>query len=374
MRIGLLGFGVVGRGVYDLTANLPNIKVARVLCLEDVTLSDAQVTKNYQDILTDDTIDTVVEAMGGLHPAFEFVRDAILAGKNIVTSNKALMATFYDDLLPLAKEKGVLIRCTAAVGGGIGWLSELERARRVQTIRQVGGIMNGTCNYILDSMTRLGLGYDEALKQAQALGYAEANPTTDVDGIDTWHKVILSSNVAFGISLDRETVPAAGIRHITAEDVANFKDHGLVCKLVSTGKQTETGISAYVQPTLFPQGAPEAAVPSNYNLITLIGSASERMSFYGQGAGRYPTAYNVLQDCADILSGKGFYAPYGGKVPAVNEESLRYYVRSDAALPEGWTAESWGNAVVTVPVSVTAMHNWLKANPGAFLAALPADL
>ena len=374
MRIGLLGFGVVGRGVYDLTANLPNIKVARVLCLEDVTLSDAQVTKNYQDILTDDTIDTVVEAMGGLHPAFEFVRDAILAGKNIVTSNKALMATFYDDLLPLAKEKGVLIRCTAAVGGGIGWLSELERARRVQTIRQVGGIMNGTCNYILDSMTRLGLGYDEALKQAQALGYAEANPTTDVDGIDTWHKVILSSNVAFGISLDRETVPAAGIRHITAADVANFKDHGLVCKLVSTGKQTETGISAYVQPTLFPQGAPEAAVPSNYNLITLIGSASERMSFYGQGAGRYPTAYNVLQDCADILSGKGFYAPYGGKVPAVNEESLRYYVRSDAALPEGWTAESWGKAVVTVPVSVTAMHNWLKANPGAFLAALPADL
>ena len=374
MRIGLLGFGVVGRGVYDLTANLPNIKVARVLCLEDVTLSDAQATKNYQDILTDDTIDTVVEAMGGLHPAFEFVRDAILAGKNIVTSNKALMATFYDDLLPLAKEKGVLIRCTAAVGGGIGWLSELERARRVQTIRQVGGIMNGTCNYILDSMTRLGLGYDEALKQAQALGYAEANPTTDVDGIDTWHKVILSSNVAFGISLDRETVPAAGIRHITAADVANFKDHGLVCKLVSTGKQTETGISAYVQPTLFPQGAPEAAVPSNYNLITLIGSASERMSFYGQGAGRYPTAYNVLQDCADILSGKGFYAPYGGKVPAVNEECIRYYVRSDAALPEGWTAESWGNAVVTVPVSVTAMHNWLKANPGAFLAALPADL
>ena len=324
MRIGLLGFGIVGRGVYDLTCQRSDIKVARVLCLEDVTLPDAQVTRNYQDILTDDSIDTVVEAMGGLHPAFEFVRDAILAGKNVVTSNKALMATFYDDLLPLAKEKGVLIRCTAAVGGGIGWLSELERARRVQTIYQVGGIMNGTCNYILDSMTRLGLGYDEALKQAQSLGYAEANPTTDVDGIDTWHKVILSSNVAFGVSLDRETLPAAGIRHITAEDVANFKAHGLVCKLVSTGKQTESGISAYVQPTLFPQGAPEAAVPSNYNLITLIGSASERMSFYGQGAGRYPTAYNVLQDCADILLGRGFYAPYGGKVSAVNSEQLRY--------------------------------------------------
>ena len=373
MRIGLLGFGIVGRGVYDLTCQRSDIKVARVLCLEDVTLPDAQVTRNYQDILTDDSIDTVVEAMGGLHPAFEFVRDAILAGKNVVTSNKALMATFYDDLLPLAKEKGVLIRCTAAVGGGIGWLSELERARRVQTIYQVGGIMNGTCNYILDSMTRLGLGYDEALKQAQSLGYAEANPTTDVDGIDTWHKVILSSNVAFGVSLDRETIPAAGIRHITAEDVANFKAHGLVCKLVSTGKQTESGISAYVQPTLFPQGAPEAAVPSNYNLITLIGSASERMSFYGQGAGRYPTAYNVLQDCADILLGRGFYAPYGGKVSAVNSEQLRYYVHAEAALPEGWTAESWGDAAVTKPVAVDEMHNWLKANPGAFIAALPAE-
>ena len=132
----------------------------------------------------------------------------------MVTSNKALVCSFYDELLPLVKEKGVSFRCTAAVGGGIGWLSELERARRVQNLLQVGGIMNGTCNYILDSMTRLGLGYDEALKQAQALGYAEANPTTDVEGIDTWHKIILSSNIAFGVSLDTATVPVAGISKI----------------------------------------------------------------------------------------------------------------------------------------------------------------
>lgn len=374
MRIGLLGFGVVGRGVYDLSASLPEITVARVLCLEDITLPDAQVTKNYQDILTDETIDTVVEAMGGLHPAFEFVRDAILSGKNIITSNKALMATFYDELLPLAQKNGVQIRCTAAVGGGIGWLSELERARRIQTIHQVGGIMNGTCNYILDSMTRLGLDYGEALAQAQSLGYAEANPTTDVDGIDTWHKLILSSNVAFGISLEKGSVPVAGIRNITAEDVAAFQQHGLVCKLVSTGKQTQSGICAYVQPTLFPQGAPEAAVPSNYNLITLIGSASERMSFYGQGAGRYPTAYNVLQDCADLLAGKHFYAPYGKKVSAVNQETCRYYVRTADALPEGWTEEFWGHAAVTCPIPVEAIHSWLAAHPNAFIAALPAEL
>ena len=371
MKIGLLGFGVVGKGLYDLTQSRDDIQITKVLCLEDISLPDAEVTKNFQDILEDDTIDTVVEAMGGLHPAYEFVRAAMEAGKNIVTSNKALVATYYDELIPLAKEKGLLFRCTAAVGGGICWLSELERARRSQTIEQVGGIMNGTCNYILDSMTRLGLTYAEALSQAQALGYAEANPTTDVDGIDTWHKLLLSCNIGFGCSLDGSTVPAAGIRHISAEDVAQFKAHGLVCKLVSTGKNTENGLQAYVQPTAFPQGALEAAVPANYNLITLVGSASGRQSLYGQGAGRYPTAYNVLQDCVDLLRGNGFYAPYGEKVTACNDEMLRFYVRgnSDAWL-EARKEDTWGEAVVTRPVAVSEMHGWLKAHPGTFLAAL----
>ena len=371
MRIGLLGFGVVGRGVYDLTCQRSDIKVARVLCLEDVTLPDAQVTRNYQDILTDDSIDTVVEAMGGLHPAFEFVRDAILAGKNIVTSNKALMATFYDDLLPLAKEKGVLIRCTAAVGGGIGWLSELERARRVQTIYQVGGIMNGTCNYILDNMTRQGLDYDVALKQAQALGYAEANPSTDVDGIDTWHKVILSSNVAFGVSLDKQTVPVSGIRNIKACDVAEFTKRGYTCKLISTGKRTDSGFSAYVQPTLCPDADLEAHIPMNFNLITFEGAAAGRQSLYGQGAGRYPTAYNVVQDLCDLLSGNGFYAPCEGSVSAKNDGLFSFYVRgaSDAWL-ESVTAENWGEGVVTEPVAVDEIHAWLKNYPDCFLAAI----
>ncbi len=371
MNIALLGFGVVGRGLYDLTKGREDMQVTKVVCLEDVTLPDAQVTRNFQDVITDDSIDTVVEAMGGLHPAYEFVRESILAGKNIVTSNKALVATFYDELLPLAQEKGVLLRCTAAVGGGISWLSELERTRRTQKVEQVGGIMNGTCNYILDSMTRLGLGYDEALKQAQSLGYAEANPTTDVEGIDTWHKVILSANIGFGVSLDSTGVPVSGISRITAKDVENFAAHGMVCKLVSTGKCAEGKISAYVQPTLFPNTALEAAVPANYNLITLVGSASGRMSFYGQGAGRYPTAHNVIQDCADILAGKGFYCPYGEKVTVSNTDKLCYYVSGacDPWLEEN-KHENWGDAVVTKPVSVSDMHSWLKNNPGAFIAAI----
>ena len=367
MKIGLLGFGVVGRGVYEITQGRDDMQVVKVLCLEDIKLPDAESVKDIKLIVEDPQIDTVVEAMGGLHPAYEFVRAAIEAGKNVVTSNKALVCSFYDELLPLAKEKGVSFRSTAAVGGGIGWLSELERARRVQSFKEVGGIMNGTCNYILDNMTRFGLDYADVLKQAQKLGYAEANPSTDVDGIDTWHKVILSCNIAFGVSLDRETVPVAGIRNVQAQDVENFKAHDLVCKLISTGKRTENGYSAYVQPTLVKAGELEAAVPMNYNLITFVGETSDRMSFYGQGAGRYPTAYNVVQDLVDVLEGKGFYAPYGGKVAADTSEELTWYVRGNW---QGEVAETWGEAVVTKAVSVADMHAWIKANPDAFVAAI----
>ncbi len=371
MKIGLLGFGVVGKGVYDLTLERTDMEIAAVVCLEDVQLPGIRVTKDFTEILNDPEIDTVIEAMGGLHPAYEFVRAAMEAGKNIITSNKALVCTFYDELIPLAVEKGLQFRCTAAVGGGIGWLSELERARRIQDIESVGGIMNGTCNYILDSMTRKGLTYTDALTRAQDLGYAEANPTTDVEGIDTWHKTILSSNIAFGISLESATVPVAGISNIRDTDVLNFLAHRLVCKLMATGKRTEGGFSAYVQPTLVPAGAPEAAVPANYNLITLHGSASGRMSFYGQGAGRYPTAYNVVQDCADLLSGKGFYSPYGPKTAAVNTEQLRYYVSGEM---DEWLAEHaqerWNDAIVTEPVSVDAMHIWRSEHPNAFIAAI----
>ena len=371
MNIALLGFGVVGRGVYDLTLNRSDINVKYVLCLEDVQLPGVIATRDYQQILSDDSIDTVVEAMGGLHPAWDFVKAAIEHGKNVVTSNKAMACTFYDELLPLVQEKQVLFRCTAAVGGGIGWLSELGRVRRCETVLSVGGIMNGTCNYILDNMTRQGLDYDVALKQAQQLGYAEANPSTDVDGIDTWHKVILSSNVAFGVSLDKASVPVSGIRNIKACDVAEFTKRGYTCKLISTGKRTEDGFSAYVQPTLCPDADLEAHIPMNFNLITFEGAAAGRQSLYGQGAGRYPTAYNVVQDLCDLLLGNGFYAPCEGTVAAKNDEKLRFYVRgaSDAWL-RSITAESWGEGIVTEPVAVDEIHAWLKNNPDAFMAAI----
>ena len=372
MRIGLLGFGTVGKGVYELVGGREDMTVARVLCRRELELPDAEVTHNFDDILNDQSIDTVVEVIGGLHPAYDYVKKAILAGKNVITANKAMVATFYDELIPLTEEKGVYFRCTASVGGGIGWLSELQRVRRIETIRRVGGIMNGTCNYILDFMSRHGLSYDDTLRQAQELGYAEADPSTDVDGIDTWHKLIVSANVAFGVSLDRENVPVAGIRHIEAADVLNFTNHGMVCKLISTAKAQAGKFSAYVQPTLFAQGEPEAAVPANYNLITLEGNTSGRQSFFGQGAGRYPTAYNVVQDCADFLHGNGFYGAYGPKVPVDNSEKCSYYVRGgETPWPEEKVKEHWGHAVITQPVSVAEMHCWLSHHPDTFIAALP---
>lgn len=372
MRIGLLGFGVVGRGVYELAASRSDMEITRVMCRRALSLPDADVTHNIQDILSDASIDTVVEAIGGLHPAWDYVRAAIESGKNVVTANKAMVAEFYDELIPLVERKGVLFRCTAAVGGGIGWLSSLERARRMESIREISGIMNGTCNYILDSMTRLGLCYDEALSQAQSLGYAEADPTTDVDGIDTWHKLIISSNVAFGVSLEKSEIPVRGIRNILTQDVTAFKEHGLCCKLIATGRMQGGHFSAFVQPALFPYFAPESAVPANFNLITLIGNTSGRQSFFGQGAGRYPTAYNVAEDLADLICGRGFYSPCSGSVPVRNHETFQFYVRGDSDdWLEAHTELHWGDAALTVPVSVARMHQWCASHPNVFMAALP---
>lgn len=367
MNIGLLGFGVVGGGVYELAQGRENMTVSRVLCRRELGLPAGLETRNMEDILRDPAIDTVVEVMGGLHPAYEYVRAALEAGKNVVTANKALMAAFYDELTALAEAKGVCLRCTAAVGGGIGWLSELERAKRIQKITALRGILNGTCNYILDNMTTNGLSYDSALAQAQALGYAEADPSADVDGIDTWNKTILSANVALDISVEKQTVPVAGIRNITAADVAAFTARGYVCKLFGCAKREEGRVSAYVQPTLVKSTELEANVPMNYNCITFRGETSGVMSFYGQGAGRYPTAYNVMQDLADVLAGKGFYARSREGVPADNSETMRFYVRGDW---DGTVSQRWDSGVITGGVSVAQMHRWAQNHPECFFAAL----
>ena len=201
MNIGLLGFGVVGRGVYDMLADRDDIRAAWVLCRRDLGELTARTTYDIQDILSDPAVDTVVEVMGGLHPAYEYVAAALRAGKNVVSSNKYLMCRYYDELNALAKEYGAALRCTAAVGGGIPWLTNLEKAARANHISRVWGILNGTTNYIMDAMHSSDVDFADVLAQAQALGYAEADPSADIDGLDIQRKLILSANVAFGVSL-----------------------------------------------------------------------------------------------------------------------------------------------------------------------------
>lgn len=363
MKLGLLGFGVVGQGVYRLTRESRDFSVTKVLCRTPRDIPDAQAVYRIEDILEDPEISAVVECMGGIDPAYDYLARAILAGKQIVTSNKAVMAAHYDELVTLAGEHGVALRCTAAVGGGICWLSELERAKRCQRLLEVGGILNGTCNYILDNMSRFRIDYSRALAQAQELGYAERDPSADVEGVDTLNKLILSANVAFDISLDRACVPAVGIRGLRLEDVERFARLGLTCKLVG-----KAGADfAWVQPVLFPASAPEAAVPLNFNRISFLGSETGEMALYGQGAGGRPTAYNVLQDLQDVASGKGFYARVGEKTKVHNQMKMCYYVRGGWSGPIRATLEG---AVITQPVAVAELHLWLRQHPEAFAAAL----
>ena len=378
MKIGLLGFGVVGRGVYDILSDREDVSVGAVLARRDLGQLSCAVTRDMQDILNDPEIDTVVEVMGGLHPAFEYVSGALKAGKNVVTSNKHLLCHYYKELNALAAENGVVLRGTAAVGGGIPWLTNLEKAARANAISKVSGIMNGTTNYIMDAMHKSDVDFADVLKKAQELGYAEADPSADIDGWDIQRKLIISAGVAFGVCLAEEDVPVFGIRNVTAADIRRFQARGLTCKLIASAEKLSDSVAAYVEPTLLAGDALEAAVPANFNLISMEGEYAGKQSFFGQGAGRYPTAYNVVQDLCDICAGvKGFYTDKFADAATNNAGALhRYYVRTAAKSPalDAVAESDWDGAVVTLPVSVAHMHELIKglleADPQSFFAAI----
>ena len=377
-KIALLGFGVVGKGVYDIIAKREDMEVARVLVRRSIEEIAAISTDKIDDIVGDPAIDTVVEVMGGVHPAYEYIAAALSAGKNVVTANKAVISACYKELTALAAEKGVALRCTAAVGGGIPWLINLERCRRIDTVTEVSGIMNGTTNYIMDAMHKSPVAFADILKKAQELGYAEADPSADIDGDDIRRKLTISANIAFGALLDEETIPMFGIRTVTDGDIATFQSEGYVCKLIATARKTEGGVAAWLEPTLMDSHALEAAVPANYNLISFQSEYLGRQSYYGQGAGRYPTASNVVQDCVDILGGKkAFYAAEAKPMlPDNSGVAHAYYVR--CAVTDRWldsvAEKTMGDGVVTAPVSVETMLGWAKAklaeDPALFIAAI----
>ena len=378
MNIGLLGCGVVGGGILDFCAGREDLTVTKVLVRRPRPDLGALAVTDIADIVSDEAIGIVAEVMGGLHPAYEYICAALKAGKHVVTANKAVISAYYPELTGLARECGVSLRCTAAVGGGIPWLTNLERCKRLDSICELGGIMNGTTNFIMDAMHASPVSFPEILKQAQELGYAEADPSADIDGDDVRRKLTISANIAFDALVQEEDIPMFGIRTVTDGDIRAFKSHGFVCKLLATAKAAEGGVCAFIEPTLVDSHDLEAAVPKNFNLITYCGEKVGRHSFFGQGAGRYPTAFNAVEDCLDIVAGKpGFYTQAMKSAPVLcGGEAHPYDVRT--ACPDAFlqsvTVEQWGDGVVTACVSVEEMLRWGRAqlakDPGCVLAGI----
>ena len=378
MNIALLGFGVVGSGVYEWCRSRENLHVCRVLIRSDKPEIAGIATRDFDDILHDPNIDVVAEVMGGLHPAYEYVTAALKAGKHVVTANKALVAAYYRELTALADVCGKALLCTAAVGGGIPWLVNLARCKKLDHICRLGGIMNGTSNFIMDAMHKSPVSFPVILKKAQELGYAEADPSADIDGNDIRRKLVISANIAFDALLNEEDIPMFGIRTVTDGDIRTFQSRGFVCKLLAEAAQAESGVCAYIEPTLVSASALEAAVPANFNLITYEGEQIGRQSFYGQGAGQMPTAANVVQDCLSIAEGRrAFYAEKA--VPTALDgsgEAHPYYVRT--AAPDTWlrshTADTWDKGIVTGAVNTYDMLAWAKrqreVDPTCFIAGI----
>ena len=378
MKIALLGCGVVGRGVLEIVDARSDMQLKYVLVRRELPDLGGRGVFDIGTIINDPEIDTVVEVMGGLSPAFEYVSAAMKAGKNVVTANKHLVAHHYCELVELAKANGVAFRCTPAVGGGIPWLVNLERAARLSPVDSFCGIMNGTTNFILDAMHTDGSDFAEVLAEAQRLGYAEADPSADIDGLDIQRKCIISANVAFGACLLEEEVPVSGIRSIKACDIAAAESLGCICKMLAFGKKLGSSIAAYVEPCFVAKGELEAAVSKNMNVISFVTELSGKESFYGQGAGRYPTAYNAVQDCVDILGGVGgFYTDVMEPVkPDNGADAHPYYIRfagEDAWLTSVKDSDC-GEGIITKPVSVQEAHDWLtkakERDAGAFIAGL----
>lgn len=332
VKIGLMGYGTVGSAFYTLAQEHADTQIAALLDLKTHPEVACRQTSDYRSIIEDQSIDTVVELIGGLHPAYEFVTAALKAGKHVVTANKQLVCACYDELIALAEENSVSLRCTAAAGGGIPWLHSLARLSRCDRITAVSGIMNGTTNYILSAMTEQETEYADNLREAQRLGYAEADPTADVEGYDACRKLVLSANIAFGVSIREAEVPCFGISGITAQDVAAFKRLGLVCKLIAHASLREGRVSACVEPMLFPVSGQMAHISGPDNLISLKAERVGAQSFAGAGAGGFATASNVLADCMEIARGcETFYTSL--RTPAAVDNAAleqRYYIRTEA--------------------------------------------
>ncbi len=302
MRIGLLGCGTVGGGVLEICRKrVPSLEVVRILTLPG-ELDDPLVTHDASVLLDDPAIDCVVEAMGGDEPAHGFLVRALENGKSVVTANKAVVAAHFAEFMELAERHGAQFRIEATSGGGVPWVASIEKARRVDEVTSISGILNGTSNYLIDAMEREGVDFDAALREAQELGYAEADPSADIDGIDVRNKTIISATVAFD-SLCRSAVPTLGIRRLTKGILDALAARGWSLRLLARARRAGERYAACVEPVVLSAQSVEAHVPRNFNLATLEGGTVGELKFYGQGAGALPTGNAIVQDLLDIEAG-----------------------------------------------------------------------
>ena len=381
MKVAVLGYGTVGVGVYEMLQAAEGLEAGPVL-VRPGKVNEPFKVDSIEAITGDATVDAVAEVMGGVEPAFTYALAAIQAGKHFVTSNKALVAAKGVELNRAARENGVAFLFSAACGGGVPILHNLARAVETDEILSVGGILNGTTNYMLDQMQSIGLDYGEALRQAQQLGYAEADPTADVTGLDALRKIMLACAVAWG-ELPQEGLLNEGIDSFTAEDVRDLAARGFVCRLVASGKRAEDGrLAAYVEPVLVHAGDAESAVLKNYNMARYEGKNAGPIAMIGQGAGRYPTASAVLRDLSGICEGESAMFPADCVNGSADNSAAAhaYYVRLPKACGDLFPAaeiladDGEELRLLTEKLSVQKMHENVsalrKAGHAVFFAAV----
>ena len=315
VKIALLGFGNVGRGVWKIVqANADEIskrsgykvEIAKILVRNKkkdrgVEVPEYIITDNFEEILNDESIKIVVEVMGGVEPAREYMLRAMSKKKHIVTANKMLLATGGDEIFQKADDEGVMFNYEASVGGGIPIIQSINESLTANKINSLYGIINGTTNFILSKMELEGSNFQDVLKEAQEKGYAEADPTSDIESYDAQYKLAILSSLAFGTKIDVEKVYREGITKITDVDIQYAAKFHMVIKLLAIVKEIDGKLQLRVHPTMIPETHPLANVYNSFNAVFVNGNAVGDLMYYGRGAGELPTGSAVVGDIVSIL-------------------------------------------------------------------------
>lgn len=375
MKIALLGLGTVGRGAYDIIENRQEqikeilgeaVEVTKIFVRPQRLekgyegVDSALLTADYDEILNSD-VDVVVEVTGTMEQAREQMLQAMEAEKAVVTANKAVVSAYYEELQEAAKKYEVPFLFESAVGGGIPVLTPLRQMLITNEVSEVSGVLNGTCNYILNLMEEKGTSYDVALKQAQDLGYAEQDPTADVGGMDTARKLCILANMALGKVKEEELI-VTGIENISAEDIRWAKSVDCKIKLVAQAALVDGKLTAVVEPVMLDQNHPLAGLPDAINAVHIEGDSIGPVTLQGPGAGKEPTGNAVVADILDIATYGGYPLLPKPEVKVANDEfKARYYVRG-TALPEEIIDTLDDNQIITKEISRSELYKHLDEN------------